>query len=121
MMGRWLATESIKSAALTLEGVHYIHCSHGLPAGVLGVRDRVADHVFEEYFQHAAGLFVNEPRNTFHATAASQTADRRLGDTLDVITQHFTVALSAALAKTFAALSASRHVAVLIPGWRRLQ
>ena len=31
-------------------------------------------------------------------------------DTLDVITQHLTVALGAALTKTFAALSASRHV-----------
>ena len=103
------STETVKSAALTLECVDHVHCSHGLPAGVFGVRNRVADHVFEEHFQYATGLLVDKSRNALHATAASQTADCGLGDALDVVPQHFAMALGTTLAKTLPALSAPRH------------
>jgi hypothetical protein len=48
---------------------------------VLGVGDGVADDVLEEDLEHAAGLFVDEARDTLHTAAARETADGGLGDT----------------------------------------
>ena len=73
-------TEAIQSLALTLQGVHHIHGCHRLAVGVLSVGHRVIDHVLQERSQSSASLLVHQPRDTPHATAASQTADRRLGD-----------------------------------------
>ena len=106
-----LATETVEGAALALEGVHHIHGGHGLPPGVLSVSDRVADDVLKEHLEDAAGLFVDESRDTLHTATASQTADRGLGDALDVIAKYLAVALGATLAQTLTALSASRRVA----------
>jgi hypothetical protein len=44
-------------------------------------------------------------RNTLDAATSSQTPDRGLRDTLDVVTQNLAVALGAALAEALAALS----------------
>ena len=50
------------------------------------------------------------PRDALDTTAASQTADRGLGDALDVVTQHLAVTLRAALAQTLATFATTRHV-----------
>ena len=90
---------------LALEGVDDVHGSDGLAAGVLGVGHGVADNVLEEHLEHAAGLLVDESRDTLDATAASKTTDGGLGDTLDVVTEHLAVALGTALSEALAALS----------------
>ena len=105
-----LASETVEGAALALEGVHHVHGGHGLPAGVLGVGDRVTDHVLEEHLEHAAGLLVDESRDTLDTATASQAADGGLGDALDVVAEYLPVALGATLAQALTALSASRHV-----------
>ena len=46
---KFLSSESVEGAALSLESVDYIECSDSLPAGVLGVCDCVSDDVLEEY------------------------------------------------------------------------
>ena len=101
--------EAIECSALALERVDDIHGSDGLPARVLGVRDRIANHVLEEHLEHTAGLLVDEARDALDATTASEAADGGLGDALDVVTKHLAVALGAALAEALAALAASRH------------
>ena len=106
-----LAAETVEGAALALEGVHHVHGGHGLPASVLSVGDRVADDVLQENLEDAAGLLVDESRDTLHTATASKAADRGLGDALDVIAEYLTVALGATLTQTLTALSASRHVA----------
>ena len=106
----FLASEPVEGAALALEGVHHVHGSHGLPACVLSVGDRVADDVLQEHLEDAAGLLVDESRDTLHTATASQAADRGLGDALDVIAEYLAVALGAALTQTLTALSSSRHV-----------
>jgi len=106
-----LAAEAVEGASLPLEGVDDVHGGDGLPLGVLGVGDGVADHVLKEHLEHAAGLLVDEARDTLHSSAASQTTDGRLGDALDVVAQHFAVTLGAALAESLASLSTSGHVA----------
>ena len=92
-----LATEAVQGAALALQSVHNIHGGHSLPAGVLSVGHGVADHILQEHLQHTTSLFVDETADALHTTTASQTADSRLGNALDVVTQHLAVTLGTAL------------------------
>ena len=104
-----LSTETVQSAALSLEGIDDVHGGHGLPLGVFGVGDGITDDVLQEYFQDTAGLFVDQAGNTLDTTTASQTADGGLGDTLDVITQHLAMTLGATLSESFSSFATSRH------------
>ena len=107
---RNLAAEPVEGASLALEGVDDVHGSDGLSAGVLSVGDRVPDDILEEHLQDTAGLLVNEAADTLDTTTASQTADGRLGNTLDIIAQYLAVTLGASLSKSFSSFSTSRHV-----------
>ncbi|GBP96956.1 hypothetical protein EVAR_77069_1, partial [Eumeta japonica] len=71
--------------------VNDVHSGDGLPR-VLGVGDRVTDHVLEEHFQHSAPLRKSD-RIYVSRRPASETTDSRLGDALDVIAEHFPVTL----------------------------
>ena len=104
-----LTAKAVQGAALTLEGVHHVHGSHGLPLGVLRVGDGVPDHVLQKHLQHAAGLLVDEARDTLDASSASQTTDGRLGDALDVITKNFAVPLGSSLSEPLASFAAPSH------------
>ena len=104
-----LAAEAVEGAALALEGVDDVHGSDGFSAGVLGVGDGVTDHVLEEHLEDTAGLLVDESTDALDATTACKTADSGLGDALDVVAQHFAVALGAALAESLSSFSTSRH------------
>jgi len=106
---RRLSAEAVQGAALALERVDDIHGGDGLPARVLGVGDRVADHVLKEDLEDAARLLVYQARDALDAATASQTADGRLGDTLDVVAKHLAVTLGAALSESLSSLSAARH------------
>ena len=77
---------------------------------MLGVGDRVADHVLKEDLEDAAGLLVDQAGDALDAATASQAADGGLGDALDVVAEHLAVTLGASLAQSLAALSTSRHV-----------
>lgn len=92
------APDAVQRASLALECIHNIHGGHGLAARVLGVRHGVADDVLQKHPEHAPGLLVDKARDALHATAASQAANRRLGNALDTVAQHHAVALRAALA-----------------------
>ena len=105
-----LSAEAVKSLALALEGIDNIHGGDSLAASVLGVGDRVADHVLKENLEHTTGLLVDEARDALDATTASETADSRLSDALDVVAEDLAMALGAALAETLATLSTTRHV-----------
>jgi len=107
--GRDLAAETVQGAALALERVDDIHGGDGLSAGVLGVGDRITDHVLEEHLEDTAGLFVDETRDALDTTTACETADRRLRDALNVIAENLAVTLSAALTKALTTLSSARH------------
>ena len=80
-----LTAEAVEGAALALKSIDNVHRGDGLAARVLGVRDRVADHVLKEDLEDTARLLVDEPRDTLDATSASEAADRGLGDALDVV------------------------------------
>ena len=110
-----LTTEAVQGAALALEGVHHVQGSDGLAASVLGVGDGVTDDVLQEHFQYTTGLLVDETRDALDAASAGKTADRGLGDALDVIAENLSVTLGAALAETLSSsFSSSRHVEVML-------
>ena len=121
-----LTTESVEGSALTLESIDNIHSSDSLPLGMLSVGDSITDDVLKENLKDTSGLLIDQARDTLDTTSASKTADGRLGDTLDVITQNFAVTLGASLAETFASFASSSHVdyflsvqirMMLIPGF----
>ena len=41
----------------------------------------------EEDLEYTTSLFVNQTRDTFDSSTTSETTNRRLGDTLNVVTQ----------------------------------
>ena len=55
-----LATKSVQRLALTLESVDDIHGGDGLAAGVLRVRDTVADYILEKDLEDTSGFFINQ-------------------------------------------------------------
>ena len=114
------AAEAVESAALALERVDHVHGRDRLALGVLRVGDGVPDHVLQEDLEHPAVLLVDEPGDALDAAAAGQAPDGGLGDALDVVAQHFAVALGAAFAETLPAFAATRHaegaeVATVVP------
>jgi len=54
-----LTTETVKGAALTLEGVDNVEGGDSLALGVLSVGDGVTDDTLEEGLQDTTGLFVD--------------------------------------------------------------
>merc|ERR1719295_2199320 len=109
-----LASETIQGATLPLEGINNIHGSDSLPLGVLGVGDSVPDDILKEYLQDSPGLLVDETRDPLHSTPPSQSPNSRLGNPLDVISQHFAVPLSSSLAQSLTTLAATSHSVVVI-------
>ena len=73
-----LASESVESASLALEGVDDVHRGDGLSLGVLAVGDGVTDDVLEEDLQDSASLLVDQTRDALDTTTAGKTADGRL-------------------------------------------
>jgi hypothetical protein len=98
---------------LPLEGIDDIHGGDGLPLGVFGVGDGIPDDVLKEDLEDSTGLLIDESRDTLDSSTASQTPDGGLGDSLDVVSQHFTVTLGASLAESLSSFAASSHVACL--------
>ena len=104
-----LTTKTVQSAALAFESIDYVHGSHSLPLGVLCVGDSITDDVLKEYLEHTTCFFIDETRDTLNTTSASKTTDGGLGNTLDVITKHLTVTLSASLSEPLASFTTSSH------------
>ena len=109
VVSRCLAAETVEGTALTFQSVDDVHGGDGLPLGVFRVGHSVTDDVLKEHLQNTTGLLVDETGDTLDTTTASQTADSRLGDALDVVTQHFPVTLGASLSESFASFAASSH------------
>ncbi len=54
-----LTTETVESAALSLEGIDHVEGGDSLALGVLSVGDGITDNTFEEGLENTAGLLVN--------------------------------------------------------------
>ena len=109
-----LTAESVKGSSLAFQSVHDIESGDGLSLGVLGVGDGVADDVLEEDLEHSSGFFVNQAGDSLDTASAGETPDCRLGDSLDVITQDFSVTLGASFSQSLSSLATSGHVAAVL-------
>lgn len=105
-----LTAETVQSAALALQSVDNVHGRHGLSLGVFRVGDRVTNDVLEEHLQDAAGLFVDQSRDTLDTATTSQTTNGRLRDALDVVAKDLSVTLGASFAESLASFASARHV-----------
>ncbi|DBA01108.1 TPA: hypothetical protein N0F65_001736, partial [Lagenidium giganteum] len=108
-----LASKAVQRATLPLQRVHHVHCCHRLATRVLRVGHRVTDHVFQKHLQHATRFLVDQSADTLHTATTSQTTNGWFGDALDVVTEHLSVALGAALAESLATFATSRHLVVV--------
>ena len=101
-----LSSESVQSAALSLEGVHDVKRGDGLAASVLSVGHGISDDVLKEDLEDTSGLLVDQAGDALDTASARQSADGGLGDALDVVSEDLSVALGAALAESLATLAA---------------
>uniref|UniRef100_A0A1L8E6N4 Uncharacterized protein n=6 Tax=Haematobia irritans TaxID=7368 RepID=A0A1L8E6N4_HAEIR len=76
---------------------------------MFGVGDSITNNVFQKHLEDTTGFFVYQSRDTFYTATTSQTSDCRLGNTLDVITQHFTMTFSATFSQAFATFTTTSH------------
>ena len=104
-----LATEAVESLALALEGVDDVHGGDSLPIGVLGVGDRVTDHVLQEDLQDAAGFLVDQAGDPLDTAPPGQAPNGRLGDPLDVVGENLAMPLDSTLAQSLATCSHDRN------------
>ena len=74
------------------------------------VNNGVFNNVLEKFFKHSTGLFVDETGDTLDTTTTSETADSRLGNTINCVAEDLAVALGTSLPKTLASFSPSGHV-----------
>ena len=105
---RCSAAETVEGSALSLESVDDVESSHSLSLGVFGVHNGVADNVLEEAAEDGASLLVDVRGDSLDATSACQSADSRLGDAEDALTESLAGevhSLSAGLAAADAALA----------------
>ena len=93
---------------MALERVNDIQRCNRLTLGVLRVGDRIANYVLKEELENSAGLIVDQARDTLQTATASQAANRRFGNALDVVAQDLAVTLRAALTEALATLSLAR-------------
>lgn len=109
-MGRdCLTSETVQGTTLPLQSIHNVHGSHGLALGVLSVGHCITNNVLEEDLEDTTSFLVDESRNTLHTTTAGQPTNGRLGDALDIVTQHLTVAFRTSLPQTLSTLATTRH------------
>jgi hypothetical protein len=108
-----LTAETVQGATLTFQCIDDVHGGDSLPLGVFSVCDSITDDVLKEHFQDTTSFLIDKTADTLDTTTTGQSTDCRLGDTLDVITQHFAMAFRSSFAETFSSLSASSHVELI--------
>ena len=102
------SAETVEGSALSLESVDDVESGDGLSLGVFGVDNGVTDNVLEEGSENSAGLLIDVGRDSLHTTSSRESADSRLGDAEDALTESLAGevhSLSAGLAAADAALA----------------
>ena len=110
-LGHCSSTEAVESAALSLKSVDDVESGDGLSLGVLSVGDGVTNNVLEEASEDVSGLLVDEGGDSLDTTAASKSADSRLGDTEDGLLEGLlSVSLGSDLAVALSNFTSSGHL-----------
>jgi hypothetical protein len=108
------AAETVEGSSLSLKSVDNVEGGDGLSLGVFSVHDGVTDDVLEEALEDGTGLLVDVGADSLDTTTASKSADSRLGNAEDGLTESTSVlvSLGAGLAATLA-FSASAELSSL--------
>ena len=106
----FLASETVQGATLPLQGVHDIHGGDGLAFGMLAVSDCITDDILQEHLQDSSCLLVYQAGDSLDPTSPGKSADCRLGNTLDVVSQYLAVTFCASLSESLSSFSTTRHV-----------
>ena len=69
-----------------------------------GLRQQRKGPTLKEKLEDTAGLLVDQTGDTLDTSSARETADSRLGDTLDVVAQNLAVALGTSLSESLSSL-----------------
>ena len=104
-----LSSESVQSSSLALQSVDDVHGGDSLSLGVLAVGDSITDDVLKEHLQDSTGFLVDQSGDSLDSSSSGETANGWLGDTLDVISENFAMALGTTFSKAFSSLSTSGH------------
>lgn len=72
-----LTTETVQSAALSLQRVNHVKGCDSLPLGVLGVCDGIPDDALQERLENTTGLLVNHLKRV--RTSCYMQTDRGIG------------------------------------------
>ena len=109
-----LTSESVQSTSLSLQSIDNIHGGDSLPLGVFSVGDSISDDILKEHLQDTTGLLIDQTRDTLDSSTSCQPSDGGFGDTLDVVSQHLPVTLSASLSKSLSSFASTSHVDSLV-------
>ena len=109
-----LTSKTIEGTALAFESIDYIHCCYCLPLGMFRVRHRVSDDVLQEHLENASGLLVDESRDALHTTSASQSANCRFGNSLDVITEDLAMPFCTSFSESLSSFASSSHCCMML-------
>jgi hypothetical protein len=82
---------------LSLQSIDDIERCDSLPLGVFSVCDGITDDALKEGLEDWSSLLIDHGWDTLDTTTAGKTADGRLGDTLDVVSQNLSVTLEVTL------------------------
>nr|AFK43746.1 unknown [Lotus japonicus] len=104
-----LTPKSIECPSLSLESIHHIHGSNSLPPSMLSVGNSITNHILKKDLENTTSLLIDQATDTLHATPASQTPNRWLRDSLDVVAEDLTVPFGSSLAQSFTSFSTPRH------------
>lgn len=109
-----LACITVQSCSLILDSVGDIQWAHRLTPSMFSVDYGVTDNIFKENLESTTSLLINKTADALHPTTARQAADGRLGDSLDVVTEYFPVALGPPLSNSLSTFSSSGHVSLVL-------
>ncbi|KAI9124457.1 hypothetical protein K1719_004379 [Acacia pycnantha] len=76
---------------------------------MLSIGHSITNKVLKENLQNTMSLLIDKTANTLNSTSTSQSANHRLGNTLNVIVKNLPVPLGSSLAQTLASLPTTRR------------
>jgi hypothetical protein len=81
---------------------------------MLRVGDGIPNHILQKDLEDTTGLFVDQTGDTLDTPTASETTDRGLGNTLDVIAKDLAMTLGTSLSQSLSSFSSARHDEIIV-------
>ncbi|MFS7905925.1 hypothetical protein Hanom_Chr01g00053431 [Helianthus anomalus] len=99
-----LTTKTIQSTTLSFQSIYNIHRRNSLPASMLSVSHSISNNILKKNLENSTSFFIDQPANTLHTSSASQSSNRRLRDSLNVIAKNLPVSFCSSLTQSLSSL-----------------